>query len=657
MSNLRLLTFSLTLLSSFSLSISSSPSTSTISTSTFSSTLPQHIIFMVVDDLGFSDVGYKASMYNTTDGPLFSTPTIDTLALSGVRLESYYVAFLCSPSRTSFLSGRYPYTNGMNDEVIVDGQPDQMPTNIRTMADLLHDTNNAKWYTSAYGKYDMGMTSWGCTPTCRGFHNFSGFYNADNDYYTHRPGPYLDLRHDFLPDSNQHGVYETTLITSRVQEWITDIITTQGTGVSTFTYVAHQAIHAPQQVPMQYLQGYCLDNIPDIYPIRRLACGQMAAVDESLLNISNTYKALGIWDQTLVIFTTDNGANTDTGGSNYPLRGAKATLFEGGVRGTSFIAGAGLAPNVRGTINHELYSLVDWYPTIVEGIANISLSEAMIPKYPYQAPPRPLDGMNVWESLSTGVVSPRQEVLINLCPTTCFPSGACNIPGMGAIRVGQYKLIHGHVGVYYAPEAPTGTNVSTAFCGPRDGSSQPDSFPLNTSAKLSPPFCPAGWVPPVGSTTPIIPPPDVQSCHDAEGNPVTPCRIDGSDYLTGGTWLFDVVNDPFETNNIAAQNPTIVQQLLAKLMAFNATKIPQSNSPQDPASNPAKFGGVWTPWRGNPDPTICDPNTTNKTTVFIDEWNEEPILADTTLTDVERYRKLTELRQRKGLRMAEQAWA
>lgn len=632
-----------------------------------STSSPQHIIFMVVDDLGFADVSYKQSMYNIS-GPLFTTPTIDSFALNGVRLESYYVAFLCSPSRTSFLSGRYPYSNGMNDEVIVDGQPDQLPTNIRTMADILQDN---QWITSAYGKWDLGMTTYGCTPTCRGFGNFSGFYNADNDYYTHHPGPYLDLRHDFQPDRNQTGVYETTLITFRVQEWITATVQTKGTGVSTFAYVAHQGIHAPQQAPKEYLQGYCYDNIPTDQPIRQLACAQMKAVDESLKNITDTYKQLGLLDNTLIIFTTDNGANTDTGGLNYPLRGSKATLFEGGIRGTSFVSGAGIGSNVQGSVNHELYSLVDWLPSIVEGIANISLNEAMVPKHPYQPIPRPLDGINVWNSISQGIPSPRQEILLNLCPTTCFPEGACNIPGMGAIRVGNYKLIHGHTGVYYAAKGGP-SNVSTAFCGPRDASSQPDSYPLNTSAALSPPFCPTGWVPPPGSSLTIIPPPDVASCHDSQGNPMVPCRLDDSDYITGGTWLFDVVNDPYETTNIYAQNPTIVAQLMEKLQTYNATNIPQSNSPTDPNSNPAKFGGVWTPWRGNPEPIVCDPNTTNHTTEWyssteyrttegenadIDEWNESIILNDASLTDGERYAKLTKLRQRKGLRMAEQVWA
>lgn len=111
---------------------------------------PAHVLFVVVDDLGFADLSYKAAMYNLTGPGGFATPTLDALALAGVRLESYYVHALCSPSRSAFLSGRYAYTTGMNAEVIVDGVPDQLATNIRTLADLL---SGAGWATWAGGKW------------------------------------------------------------------------------------------------------------------------------------------------------------------------------------------------------------------------------------------------------------------------------------------------------------------------------------------------------------------------------------------------------------------------------------------------------------------------------------------------------------------------
>jgi arylsulfatase A-like enzyme len=128
---------------------------------------PTHILLMLIDDLGFADVGYHGAAV----GSRMVTPTIDKLSAEGVRLEQYYVTFLCSPTRTSLLSGRYPYTIGMNSEVIVDGAASCMPNSVATIGDRL---SAAGWATSAYGKWDAGMTTWGCTPTCRGFQHFFG---------------------------------------------------------------------------------------------------------------------------------------------------------------------------------------------------------------------------------------------------------------------------------------------------------------------------------------------------------------------------------------------------------------------------------------------------------------------------------------------------
>ena len=154
---------------------------------------PTNVLFMLIDDLGYADVGYHGQNVGST----IPTPTIDALSDAGVRLEQYYVAQLCSPTRTSLMSGRYPYNIGMNDEVIVNGHPSCLSVNVSTIADRLHAGLNTciyiytytydriesnvivlvlvgGWATSAYGKWDLGMTSWGCTPTCRGFDHFFG---------------------------------------------------------------------------------------------------------------------------------------------------------------------------------------------------------------------------------------------------------------------------------------------------------------------------------------------------------------------------------------------------------------------------------------------------------------------------------------------------
>ena len=144
------------------------------------------------------------------------------------------------------------------------------------------------------------------------------------------------------------------------------------------------------------------------------------------------------------------------------------------------------------------------------------------------------------------------------------------------------------------------------FCGPRDGDAQPNTSPINVTVATAPPFCPTGWV---ALDESVRAPPE----HAGPGGAcaATPCRLPGSSpLLAGGTFLYDVVNDMTEEHDLAAEQPALVAQILARLQAINATNVPQSNSPIDPASDPSRFGGVWTPWRGDPRPEVCDPNTT-----------------------------------------------
>jgi arylsulfatase B/arylsulfatase I/J len=240
-------------------------------------TPPNHIIFFLIDDYGFADASYKNDMYNGTAAP--PTPSLDALAKSGVRLESYYVNKLCSPTRTALLSGRYAYTIGMDDGVITNGQPSDLPMNLLTIGDHF---SRAGWNTSAYGKWDAGMTAWGSTPACRGFDHFRGFYAADEDYFTHETGAAFDYHVDErgaskAPDLNMRGVYTTEAVTSAVQGWVTAQLTARP-NAKTFAYVAHQAVHGPSEVPARYINDECEALVPASYPTRLIYCGMVRAM-------------------------------------------------------------------------------------------------------------------------------------------------------------------------------------------------------------------------------------------------------------------------------------------------------------------------------------------------------------------------------------------
>lgn len=233
-----------------------------------------------------------------------------------------------------------------------------------------------------------------------------------------------------------------------------------------------------------------------------------------------------------------------------------------------------------------------------------------------------MDGVDNWAMLSEGAGSARHEVLLDLQATACNGKGAqgaatpCNVPGSGALRVGRWKLIHGHAGVWSAGEGAGG-----AWCTARTGvagAGKPVPFPL--PANESNPWCPYGWTPPPGSGLLPQPAPEVATagCKVGPGTTGNCSMPPDSHYLSGGTMLFDVVADMEERHDVAAANPGVVAQLLARLQQFNASHCGGQRCLPDnaggargtPTKNPSQHGAtaVWLPWRGNTNPARCDTN-------------------------------------------------
>ena len=366
-----------------------------------------NILFIVIDDLGWNDTSYKGSD--------IQTPTIDRFAKEGIRLQQYYVQRVCSPARAAIMAGRYPYHMGLARTVISNGRPFGMPLNQTTIANELKKGGYSTHYV---GKWDLGMYKWEYTPTYRGFDSFYGYYNAGEDYFTHEVAKFVDFRNDTEPVTDKDGVYSTNLFTEAVQQAIEKHDSTQG---PFFIYTAYQSVHEPLEAPQQYIDQ--CQSIP--YEDRRTFCGMLQAADEGISNITMLLKHKNLLDDTIIIFTTDNGGQTAAGSSNWPLRGNKNTVFEGGVRGTGFVWGSKL-PSLNYD-NHHLIHVTDWLPTIVEGIAGLELDKD---KWA-------LDGYNVWPTITANTETPRKEILINLNPPHR------RFIGQAAIRSGDWKLITG----------------------------------------------------------------------------------------------------------------------------------------------------------------------------------------------------------------------
>ena len=387
-----------------------------------------NILMFVIDDLGWNDTSYQGSE--------IPTPNIDKFAKEGIRLQQYYVQRACSPTRAAILAGRYPYHMGLARAVISNGHPLALPLNQTTIADELKKGGYATYYV---GKWGVGMHKWEYTPTYRGFDNFFGFYNGAEDYYMHTVGALptykvadddvddydeslifygLDFRNGTKPVRNERGMYSTHLFTKAIEEAIYQHDVNK---VPFFIYGAYQSVRAPLQAPEKYLDQ--CQFIP--FEKRQKFCGLLRATDEGIGNITSLLQEKNLLDNTIIIFTTDNGGQAMKGSSNWPLRGNKNTVFEGGVHGAAYVWGANL-PKLNYD-NHQLIHVTDWLPTIVEGIAGLELDKD---KWA-------LDGYNVWPTITTNSLTPRKEILINLDPVRP------GFVGQAAIRSGEWKLITG----------------------------------------------------------------------------------------------------------------------------------------------------------------------------------------------------------------------
>ncbi|XP_033124055.1 arylsulfatase B-like isoform X2 [Anneissia japonica] len=394
-----------------------------------------NILFILSDDHGYRDVGYH--------GSLFDTPVLDEMAAKGVKLENYYVQPICSPTRSQLLTGRYQIHTGLQHAVLQPTAPACLPTDEITLAQKMKEAGYA---THMIGKWHMGFYEEACLPNNRGFDTYLGLLLGGGYHFTHSfPTPqYYDFHKDCSAAKEYNGTYSTYAMTDRA----IDIINNQDGDKPFFMYLAYQAPHAPLEVPEQYKDPYRSTFKDD--DNRLTYAGMVSCLDEGVGNVTAALKAKGLYDNTVIIFSSDNGGSIQDGGNNWPLRGCKLSMFEGGMRAIGFVHSPLLSDNVKGTVSNELYHVSDWFPTFVEGIAGWNTDGT-----------KPLDGFNQWESIRDGTPSSRIELLHNIDPLWVVPGGRdCvrelspfNISINAALRHGDWKIVTGDNGKtgWYAP--------------------------------------------------------------------------------------------------------------------------------------------------------------------------------------------------------------
>ncbi len=350
-----------------------------------------NIVFLLIDDLGYADCGFNG-------GKEILTPNIDKLAHDGTILDSLYVQPVCSPTRTALMTGRYATHTGVYT-VVRPHATWGMPLGERTLANALKE---AGYETAITGKWHLGEFERAYLPTSRGFDHQHGHYFGAIDYFTHT----RDGSHDWYHDDKElkEEGYSTHLIAREACR----LITTKDQGKPLFLYVPFNGIHAPHQVPDEYLKPYA-----QLKGERQKLAGMLAAVDEAIGQIIATLEKSGLRENTLVIFSTDNGGPKPC--DNTPLRGFKGSIWEGGVRGCGFVNWPGKIAS--GMHNKEPMHTIDWYPTLVN-LAGGSLEQKM-----------PLDGKDVWPMLTQGAPSPHDTILCVHSPTSA------------AVRMGDWKLM------------------------------------------------------------------------------------------------------------------------------------------------------------------------------------------------------------------------
>ena len=353
-----------------------------------------NIVFILADDLGFKDVGYH-------DGRI-KTPNIDKLASEGVRLEQFYVQPVCSPTRSSLMTGRYPMRYGLQVGVVRPWAQYGLPLEERTLAQALRE---AGYTTAICGKWHLGHLDSRYLPTARGFDHQYGHYNGALNYFTHIRDKGLDWHRNDEP--LQEEGYTTDLLADESVR----LIERHDLSRPLFLYVPFNAVHSPFQAPEPYIDMY--KNIKA--KNKRIYAGMVTCMDDAIGRIISAIDKRGMRRNTLIIFCSDNGG---VGGiaDNGSLRGHKAQLYEGGVRVPATATWTGVLK--AGAVVQEPLHIVDMYPTLIK-LAGGNLKQ-----------PQPLDGRDAWPTIAEGKPSPHEDILLNVTP------------GNGAIRCGDWKLVH-----------------------------------------------------------------------------------------------------------------------------------------------------------------------------------------------------------------------
>lgn len=350
---------------------------------------PPNIIVLLVDDMGYADVGCMGARD-------IKTPNIDRIATEGVKMTDFYAnAPVCSPTRAAFITGRWQQRCGIEWAIGLTSEEEKrvngklVPVAERfTMGLMPEDTflvpllKKHGYGTACYGKWHLGFKP-EHNPVKHGFDEYWGIIGGQCDYY----------RYHYIDGMKQ--LYEKTEMTT-AEGYITDLINQRTVRYireeSTqpfFIYVPYNAVHHPYQVPDDPTQFYTAENKND--GTRAGYAKMLESIDKGVGNIFAALEAKGILDNTLIIFTSDNGGErfSDT----WPFSGRKTELLEGGTRVPLIVRWPGRVK--AGSESAQQVISMDWLPTLLAAAGAAP------------SPSAPPDGVDITPALLGSTLAPR----------------------------------------------------------------------------------------------------------------------------------------------------------------------------------------------------------------------------------------------------------
>ncbi|CAG5102401.1 Oidioi.mRNA.OKI2018_I69.chr1.g283.t1.cds [Oikopleura dioica] len=513
-----------------------------------------HVIFILIDDLGFDDLGYV--------NPDVKSPNIDYLAKNALHIDKYYNQPSCTPSRAALMTGRYNIRYGLQSGVIKPDEPEAIPLSETLLPEAFKQCG---YQTSMHGKWHLGFyTKYHC-PQNRGFDRFFGFYLGSQDYFYHDSGNncYLyspcyrgeiegppkkmelmekkiyrpagfDFREVYSNGTEKirfdlNGTYSTKAIADDFIAKLDDF----DPETPLFEFLSFQEVHGP----LQWLPEFStlFKETPWTH-YRKMLSRKIAVVDHFIGEIVKALKEKGFWKDTLLIITSDNGGQTREGASNWPLRGKKGNIFEGGIRSRAFVHSPKLPESLKGKSFPYVMHVTDWLPTLLRSAG-------------CEVPPEtlPLDG--VAQDLFHLRPVPKRSHLLNFMDPLkrakreldsrefqVLSNRTFDVTVKAAIRSENWKLITGrpcHWGC---------------------------SFSQKKNLKYEP---------------------DKVALEDVE-----------EDKLVR---LYAITEDEGERNDVSDSYPELVDKFLLKLADYYDEQVKPQQEASDPAALP--IDGVWRPWR------------------------------------------------------------